>query len=483
MKEDKVLRGLLFIFVLFLSTHLISAEEMVAGQTCSDDASDYHDSIVLFYSYTCPHCHEEIKFLNEEVMKVYPDLDLHMFETAREENGKNRELFKSFAERFNSSMSGVPRTFINGKVFVGFDPGRGDLEYVPTYKAYIGYKNQLINEIKAYAKRNNIEAQVFLEGWGDFEEDKVFITNEWLIFFLILLYLPTYFIFRKKINKSDQNKRYWISGLIFTFILSFFLFIVSLPESIISGFAQKLPFGLFVTVVSLADGFNPCAFTVLFILLSLLTYTKVKKTMFHIGNAFIITSAVMYFLFIMIMVWIGAAFIGKYGDMILQILGVIILIAGAINIKDFFFFNKGVSLTISDKEKSKISQRARRIVQKLNESRSKKTFLIALGSTIALAIGVNLVELGCSAILPLVYMSALTGKYGLVIGTPHILWTLLYSFIYVIPLYAILMNFIFTFRSNRITEKQGRTLKLVAGIFMFLFGIIMVLNPTLLMMG
>ena len=87
----------------------------------------------------------------------------------------------------------------------------------------------------------------------------------------------------------------------------------------------------------------------------------------------------------------------------------------------------------------------------------------------------------CSAILPAVYMSGLIGRFGTQIGLPHILWTALYSVVYIIPLYAILFNFIFTFKSDRISEKQGRVLKLIAGLFMFICGIIMVLKPTLLM--
>lgn len=39
---------------------------------------------------------------------------------------------------------GKPRTFVGGKVFVGFNETEGPLEYVEIYKAYKGYCNQII---------------------------------------------------------------------------------------------------------------------------------------------------------------------------------------------------------------------------------------------------------------------------------------------------------------------------------------------------
>lgn len=470
-----------FIFIFVMTLTIVSAQDNVAldtftGHNSSVEVGDYNqNSLVLFYWYSCPHCHHEIDFIQNEVTKVYPDLEIHIFETKRVENENNRKLFASFAKKYNSSDQGVPRTFINGKAFVGFNEGDGDLSYNQAYNGYIGYKNQLIKQIEEIALRQGLEKK---SSWND---DKFNFGSHFYVFLLILLYLPTYFLFRKKIKSNPQVKRYWISGFIAMFIISFFLFIISIPEALISGLASKLPFGVFVSILALADGFNPCAFTILFILLSLLTYTKVKKTMFHIGNTFVITSAIMYFLFIMIMVLVGSVVIANYGEIILKILGIIILIAGIINLKDYIFFKKGVSLTLSNKETSKITGYARKIIQKLNNGKNRKAFFIAIGSTILLAIVVNVVELGCSAILPAVYMSGLIGKFGTHIGFAHIFWTAIYSIIYVIPLYAILFNFIFTFKSNRISEKQGRILKLISGLFMFVCGVIMVLKPALLM--
>lgn len=102
-----------------------------------------------------------------------------------------------------------------------------------------------------------------------------------------------------------------------------------------------------------------------------------------------------------------------------------------------------------------------------------------------LAIFVNIVELGCTAILPIVYMTTLVNYCAAsAIGEAlpcYVIWTVLYAFIYVIPLFLILANFIYTFESSRITETQGRLLKLVGGLFMLFFGLVMIFQPNLLL--
>jgi cytochrome c biogenesis protein CcdA len=62
-------------------------------------------------------------------------------------------------------------------------------------------------------------------------------------------------------------------------------------------------------------------------------------------------------------------------------------------------------------------------------------------------------------------------------------WTGIYAVIYIVPLLAILGNFIYFFKSSRLTEKQGRILKLVSGLFMVFFGVIMIIRPELLSLG
>ncbi|MEM1167751.1 MAG: hypothetical protein AAGJ08_01320 [Cyanobacteria bacterium P01_H01_bin.35] len=123
-------------------------------------------------------------------------------------------------------------------------------------------------------------------------------------------------------------------------LISLFFFITFTPDAIIKQFAQGLPFPLFVSTIGLADGFNPCVFTVLIILLSLLSYTKSRIDMTLIGSTFVATSGVMYFLFIMIMILVGSVFLEKYGTIFMLVLEVIITLAGLLILKITSFLNK-----------------------------------------------------------------------------------------------------------------------------------------------
>ncbi|MBN2421724.1 glutaredoxin family protein [Candidatus Woesearchaeota archaeon] len=459
--KKKHFRLMIFLIMLLNLTILVNAQEDV--------------EINFFYSNTCPHCKAEMEFLKSLENKCL-EIKVNYYEA-----GKNQELLSELSQKYNTTTFAVPRTFIGDKAYIGFSSEDGELEFHPVYKAYTGYANVIesqINELRGISTISAEENET-CEPEPISELGKEKNENSW-IFIIILIYCLVYFFLRKTFK---LKRRIGISGLILVIIICFFIFFSSQSEVSIKTFAEKFPFPFFVTIIALADGFNPCAFTVLIILLSLLTYTKSKRDMGIIGFTFIITSALMYFIFIMFMVIIGSWVFEKYGQVILFVLGIIITLAGLINIKDFFFFKKGVSLTISDKEKLSITKKARKIVNQLKDSTTKKGFFLALIGTIMLAVFVNMVELGCTAILPAVYMASLIKSFGESIAIPHIIWTLYYSFIYILPLLAIMLVFIFTFRSTRITEKQGRILKLVSGLFMLGFGLIMLLKPELLVFG
>ena len=456
----------IIVFLILFSLNIVHAQEKT--------------TLFFFYSTTCPHCRAEFEFL-KSLESQCPNLEIKYFEA-----NKNYDLFKGLADEYNTSTTGVPRTFLGDRVYVGFTKVDGTLEYNPVYKAYNGYQNvilehinQLKNETTPVVKENeSCEAEETSIDSGIFSKPK----NS-LAFLLILLYGLSYLFLRKKFRHNRAVKKYWVSGLLLVVIISLFVLVTSQSEVGIKNFAEKLPFPFFVTIVALADGFNPCAFMVLIILLSLLTYTKSRKDMAIVGMTFVLTSAAMYFIFIMLMVLAGSWAFQKYGSIIILLLGIVIAIAGIINIKDSFFFKKGISLTLSEKDKYKFTAKARNIVNQLRDANSKKHFFIALFGTVLLAIFVNLVELGCTAILPAVYMASLVKSFGETLTLSHIVWTLYYSAVYIIPLVGILAAFIYSFKSARISEKHGRTLKLMSGLFMLFFGLIMIAWPELLVFG
>lgn len=420
--------------------------------------------IYFFYSKSCPHCHEQIPLM-QALEENNPEIKILAYEIH-----DSNKIWDSFLKKYNIKYRGFPRTFIGDISFVGYSSSAVALEYSDVVQGYHGNRVQIV---KAIEKR--IGHKVSL---GDFlekhKEKNVSLTSFWPLL-LPPLYLMS-FIFMRRYFSEENKKRLWQAGLAATFIISFFLFLAQLPGATVQAYAQSLPYPLFVGAIALADGFNPCAFTVLIILLSLLTYTKSRRDMALLGGTFIVTSAVMYFIFIMVLVLIGGFFLEQYGQIIMLLLGAGIAAAGILNVKDFFFFDKGVSLSLSEKQKLQFSQKASGIVKDLGKKGGK--LYLAIGGTIMLGIVVNLVELGCTAILPVVYLTTLVSRYDSY--TAYSIWTAFYCLIYILPLLAILGNFIYFFKSVRLSEQQGRLLKLTSGAFMVFFGLLMIFKPEML---
>src|SRR5690606_12833861 len=82
------------------------------------------------------------------------------------------------------------------------------------------------------------------------------------------------------------------------------------------------------------------------------------------------------------------------------VLGSVALIIGAVNIKDFFAFGKGMSFSIPEKAKPGIYARVRAIV------RAENLWAAIVGATV-LAVLVNVIELVCTAGLPALYTQVL----------------------------------------------------------------------------
>ena len=221
-------------------------------------------------------------------------------------------------------------------------------------------------------------------------------------------------------------------------------------------------------VLAGADSFNPCAFFILIFLLNLLIYAKSKRRMLLIGGIFIFFSGFLYIIFMFVLL----ATLTLFQTFILSIIvGLITLFLGILNIKDFFFFKKGASVSIPEKKKPELFKQMRNLVK-------TPKITTAIIGTIILAATVNFYELLCSLGLPLVYVNRLT-SYNLP-ASEYYMYILLYNIIYVIPLIVILSIFIFTLGSRKLSEWHGRVLKLFSGIMLGSFGAIFLINYKIL---
>jgi len=232
---------------------------------------------------------------------------------------------------------------------------------------------------------------------------------------------------------------------------------------------RKMTLPVLTLVLAGLDGFNPCAFFVLFMLLSILVYAKSRKRMLLIGGTFVFFSGFIYFLFMS--AWLNIFLhIGEL-MVITTIAGIIAVIIAAINIKDFFLFEQGVSLVIPDKAKPKLFERMRTLLK----ATSLPSMMVG---TIVLAIVANAYELLCTIGFPMVFTRVLTLQNLPLLD--YYLYLLTYNVIYVIPLAVIVLTFSITLGAKKLTEWQGRVLKLLSGLMMLFLGLVLLINPALL---
>lgn len=163
--------------------------------------------------------------------------------------------------------------------------------------------------------------------------------------------------------------------------------------------AGELGLPLFTIVIGLLDGFNPCSMWVLLFMLSLLAGLANRPKMLLIAGTFVAVEGIAYFAFMA--AWLNMFLLIGLSRITELILGSIAGLVGVINIKDFWVFQRGISLSIPDAAKPGLYARRRRIIQAEN-------IIAALLGTVMLAVLVQAVELVCTAGLPALYTRILT---------------------------------------------------------------------------
>jgi hypothetical protein len=151
--------------------------------------------------------------------------------------------------------------------------------------------------------------------------------------------------------------------------------------------------------------------------------------------------------------------------------GAMALAVGLVNVKDYFRLGRGVTLSIPENRKPGIYRRARAILV-------AGSMPAMIAATVLLAVAANFYELLCTAGFPMVYTRLLTLQDLPPAG--HYLYLALYNLVYVIPLALIVGAFAFTMGARRLSEREGRLLKLLSGVMMLQLGALLVLAPELL---
>lgn len=362
--------------------------------------------LYLFWGYGCPHCEKEKAFL-EKLRQEYPQLTVNSYEVWQNRN--NALFFSRMADAFGAKATAVPMTFIgNLEPIMGYSSDRVTGEKIEERVKYC-IEHDCINPLSLLSEPKKKETI-----YGK-EENKI-------------ITLPVF-------GKIDTSK-------------------LTLP--------------VLTLVLAGLDSFNPCAFFVLFLLLSILVYAKSRKRMLLIGGTFVFFSGFIYFLFMS--AWLNLFLYAGELKIITKIAGFIALVMAAINIKDFFIFKKGISLSVPEKAKPKLFERMRNLLR----ATSLPSMMIG---TIVLAVAANTYELLCTIGFPIVFTRILT--LNNLLPLEFYLYLISYNMIYVIPLGVVVVIFAITLGSKKLTERQGQILKLVSGLMMLGLGGILLIDPDL----
>lgn len=231
--------------------------------------------------------------------------------------------------------------------------------------------------------------------------------------------------------------------------------------------AVSLP--VFTVAVAGLDAFNPCAFFVLLFLLSLLVHARSRWRMALVGGVFVVISGVMYFAFMA--AWLNVFLVTGQLRWVTAVAGAVALALAVFNLKDYFLPGTGGTLSIPDSAKPGLYARMR----KLTTGDAMPTVLLG---TVALAAVANSYELLCTAGFPLVFTRVLTLRN---LGTStYYGYLALYNLVYVVPLLLIVGAFVWTLGSRKLSEREGRFLKLMSGMMMLGLGLLLVFRPELL---
>ncbi|GAK51488.1 membrane protein, putative [Candidatus Moduliflexus flocculans] len=424
-----------------------------------------HPILYLFWGDGCPHCKAEEAFL-QKIHAKYPELEMRWFEIWN--HPEFSLLGDAMRKQYKITSASVPMTFIGNWHEVGYSDDNTTgakieqqivfcikngcidpiLTLIPRQAAWLVMEQaakkaplgwQLLSATIAPRKEMEFDVKAPAVSAASTESSSVEAPS------------ATSAKDEKSAPPSEEN--------------------VQLTKRI-SVNVSKIGLPLFTLIIGGLDGFNPCAMWVLSFLLTLVLYAKSRTKILLIGGIFVVASGVIYFLFMI--AWLNVFLYMGYVKYMRIGIAVLALIMGVINCKDFFFFKKGVSLTIPESAQPKLFKKMRKIV-------NTTAFTAMVLGTIALAVSANLIELLCTAGFPAIYTNVLASQN--LSSVQYYLYLVLYNVIYVIPLAVIVAVFAWKMGGRKLSEREGRILKLISGVLMLTLGIIMLVKPELLTFG
>ena len=369
-------------------------------------------NIYLFYGDKCPHCAELEKFL-EQYLDDNKNVILNKYEVWS--NKENQEKYKEVQKILNDYSNGVPYLIIGNNVITGYDseitPER--IKNTITYYSNFDYKDK----VGIYLGTTTEEEENLKEDGKKYEDAEVNIP-----------------ILGKKKSK-------------------------------------EVPILLSTILIGLVDGFNPCAMWILIFLISMLLGMKNVKRKWALGITFLLSSALVYFLFLIS--WLNLAVFLNNIILIRMGISIIAVFFGILTILKFFFVKEDDGCEVVDKSGRK------KIINSIKKIIKEKSFILALFGIVVLAASVNVIELLCSLGLPVMFTQIST--INEVSKTAQIIYSLIYVFFFLIDDIVVFTIAMKTLEIKAISNKSGKYSHLIGGIIMLIIGFLMIYKPEWLM--
>lgn len=419
----KILKFLIVFAVFLLLSVSAKADEKVIN-------------IHLFYGNGCPHCAAEEEFLSD-YLKDRTDVKLYKYEIWYDSH--NQELLsKVQKEMGTTNKNGVPFTVIGKKTIVGYADGVTDEQIKDAINYYLNndYRDYA-GEITGKVKKTEVKEDIIKDEskTEDKKENKIEKADD-----------------TKDSDQTDENVTVPVLGKIN---------------------AKKVSLPILAVVLGFVDGFNPCAMWILIFLITMLFNMKDRKKMWILGLTFILTSGIVYLMFML--AWLNlATFISKIA-FIRLLIAVIALVVGLINVYKYIdsLKKKDEGCDVVDKKDRK------KIMEKIVSITHEKKFIIALLGIIVLAASVNIIELMCSIGIPLLFTQILAMNNLSTFS--YMIYMFIYIFFFLIDDIVIFIISMVTLKVTGLSTKYTKYSHLIGGIIMLIIGLLLIIKPELLM--
>jgi thiol-disulfide isomerase/thioredoxin len=385
---------------------LLGLAVSVVGQAQGVTPPERHPvPVYFFWGEGCPHCANQKVFL-QSLSDDHPNVVVHDFEVYGVE--ANRSLLLAMATAFGREVGGVPMTFIGDEAWTGFSDTSGR------------QMRASVERYGAYAAPDPAD----------------------------------------RLDPGQRTQLTAVPGPVSPRMGEAVLDVPLIGEVAL----DRRSLWLSTVLIAFVDGFNPCSLWVLALLLAVVINTRSRRRVLLVGLVFLTVTAVVYGLFIagLFSIFSFVSFLGW----IRVLVAMLALGFAAINLKDYFAYKRGISLTIDDAQKPGIYRRIRGVMQ------------AKIAASAGMALGVTLVELPCTAGLPVLW-TTLVADAGVPGGTFALL-LLVYMLVYLADELIVFCAVVVTMRAARIEEREGRVLKLIGGAVMLALALVMLFRPTLL---